>query len=285
MRSYTARVRISDLRPWVRAFREALLGDAPVLAAGVALFALLATIPALAATVTIYGLVADPADIHAQLAGLDRVLPSHVVGFLTGQLQREASRPRGHLGIALVTTMALALYSARSTVDAMMVGLNRAYGVSESRHPFRTFLISVVVAFAALIGFAVVAAVVVALPALLAIFRVHGDLDSWATLIRWPLLLVVIIGGLRTLYRHAPSPRDHDHRRLWPGAAVATALWLVISFALSIWVDRIADYESLYGAFASVLVLILWFYLSALAILLGGIVNAHLERADAAAGA
>lgn len=271
------------MRPWLRALREALLGDAPVLAAGVALFALLATIPALAATVAVYGLVADPADINSQLEGLSRVLPRHVVKFLTEQLQREASRSNESLSIALVTTMALALYSARSTVDAMMVGLNRAYGVIESRHPFRTFLISVIVAFAALIGFVIVAAVVVGLPALLAIFRVEGDVDSAATLIRWPLLVVVVLAGLRTLYRHAPSPRDHDHRRLWPGAVVATALWMVVSFLLSVWVDDIADYESLYGAFASVLVLILWFYLSALAILLGGLVNAELERADALA--
>lgn len=271
------------MRPWVRAFREALLGDAPVLAAGVALFALLAAIPTVAATVSIYGLIADPADIHEQLAGLDRVLPEHVVTFLTEQLAREAGRSSQSLGIALVTTLALALYSTRSTVDAMMVGLNRAYGVVESRHPFRTFLISIVVAFAALLGAVVVAAAVVALPALLAIFRVEGDLDSAATVIRWPLLIVVVLAGLRTLYLHAPSPRDHDHRRLWPGAFVAAGLWLVVSFGLSLWVDDVADYESLYGAFASVLVLILWFYLSALAILLGGLVNAELERADAVA--
>jgi membrane protein len=271
---------MARMRPWVRAFREALLGDAPVLAAGVALFALLAAIPTLAATVSIYGLVADPADIQSQLAGLDRVLPSHVVRFLTEQLAREAGRSSQSLGIALVTTLALALYSARSTVDALMVGLNRAYGVVETRHPFRTFLISVAVAFVTLIAFVVVAAAVVALPALLAIFRVHGDLDAAATLIRWPFLVVVVLGGLRTLYLHAPSPRDHAHRRLWPGAVVAASLWMVVSFGLSVWVDDIADYESLYGAFASVLVLILWFYLSALAILLGGLVNAELERAD-----
>jgi membrane protein len=247
----------------------------------VALFALLATIPALAATVAVYGLVADPADIPAQLDGLDRVLPHHVVDFLAGQLAREAGRSSQHLSIALVTTLALALYSARSTIDALMTGLNYVYGVPETRHPFRTFLISVTVATVTLLGGVVVTALVVALPALLAILSVTGDLDLAATLIRWPFLVVVVVATLRTLYRHGPSPRDHAHRRYWPGALAAAALWLVISLALSVWVDRIANYESLYGAFASVLVLILWFYLSALAILLGGLVNAELERADA----
>lgn len=270
---------IARLRPWLRAFREALLGDTPVLAAGVALFGLLATIPGLAAIVAVYSLVADAADIAAQLEGLERVLPRDVIGFLANVLEREAERPRGHLGVALVTTLVLALYSARSTVDAMMVGLNRAYGVTETRHPLRALLISIAVAGIALVGFVVVAAIVVALPALLALFRAGENAGVLATFLRWPILIIVVLGALVALYRHAPSPRDHAHRRNVPGAIVATILWLVVSLGLSVWVENIANYESLYGAVASVLVLILWFYLSALSVLLGGLVNAELERA------
>jgi membrane protein len=274
-------VRIVRLRPWVRAFRGALLGDAPVLAAGVALFALIATIPGVAAIVALYSLIADPADIARQLAGLDRVLPEDVVGFLTDQLEREAGRSNRHLGFALATTLALALYSARSTADAMMTGLNHVYGVRESRHPLRTLAISLAAALFSLLGLFLLAAVVVALPALLAIGGAPREVGVVATLLRWPLLLVVVTAGLTALYRHAPSPRGHALRRSLPGALVGTVLWLTVSLALSVWVHRVADYQNLYGAFASVLVLVLWFYLSALAVLLGGLVNAELERAAA----
>ena len=273
------------LRPWLRAFREALLGDAPVFAGGIALFAMLATIPGLAAIVAVWGLVADPSDIATQLGGLERIFPRDVVHFLIDQMTREAGRSSKSLGVALATTLALALYSARSTADAIMTGLNHIYGVPESRHPLRTLALSLTFAAATLVGVLVLAAVVVALPALLALVRAGDDVDTLATYLRWPLLLVVITLGLMALYRHAPSPRDHDHRVIFPGAAVATGLWLLVSLGLSIWVHVIADYQNLYGAFASVLVLILWLYLTALSVLLGGLVNAELERAQATAQA
>jgi membrane protein len=275
-------VPIARIKPWVRAFREALLGDTTVLAAGVALFALLAAIPGVAAIVAIYALVSDPGDIGPQLEGLDRVLPRDVVEFITNQLAREAGRPDRHLGIALITTMALALYSSRSVADALIVGLNRAYGVTESRHPLRTFALSVAVAAVTLLGCFLVATIVVALPALLALLELDRDVDAVATWLRWPLLLVVVNGGLMALYRAAPSPRDHDHRHLWPGALVATGLMITVSLGLSLWVEHVADYQSLYGAFSGVLVLILWLYISAVAVLLGGLVNAELERNNAA---
>jgi membrane protein len=271
------------LRPWLRAFREALLGDAPVFAAGIALFAMLATIPGLAAIVAVWGLVADPSDIAAQLGGLDRVFPREVVRFLVDQMSREAGRSSESLGVALATTLGLALYSARSTADAIMTALNYIYGVPESRHPLRTFAISLAAAATTLVGVILLAAIVVALPAVLALVRAGDDVDTLATFIRWPLLLIGITFGLSVLYRHAPSPRDHDHRVIFPGAAVATGLWLAVSLGLSIWVHLVADYQNLYGAFASVLVLILWLYLSALSVLLGGLVNAELERAQVGA--
>jgi membrane protein len=271
-------VSLARIRPWLAVFKEALLGEETVLAGGVALFAMLATIPALAAIVALYGLIADPSDIGAQLDGLDRVLPHQVVAFLTVQLQRLARRSTEHLGFALATTLLLALYSARTAARALIIGLNRAYRVAETRPRLRQFTLSVVLAATTLIGSFVFATIVVALPSILTLLRIRGDSSSAASLLRWPLLLIVLLVALTALYRHAPAPRSVRVRRLWPGAIVATALWLAVSWGLSVWVDRVADYEILYGAFASVLVLLVWFYTSAMAILLGGLVNAELER-------
>lgn len=266
-------------RMWVRVLRNALLGDLPVLAAGVALFALLAVIPGVAAVVATYALVADPADIRPQLEDLSRVLPHEVVQLVIEQLERDAARSARELGVALIGTLAFALYSARSTLDATMISLNRLYGVTETRRMLRTFLISLCAAAAVLLGFLALAVIIVALPALLALLPIGSDVgNAILTYLRWPLLLAVSVVALMALYRNAPSPRDHEHRRLFPGALVATLSWTVVSIGLSFWVHHVADYPNLFGAFGSVLIVILWFYSSALTILLGGVVNGELER-------
>lgn len=270
------------LRPWMRVAQEALFGDTPVMAAGVALFTILATIPGIAAIIAIYGLVADPSDIGPQLDGLARVMPRDVVQFVINQLERQAARSGGELGGALAITMLLAIYSARSAADAMIVGLNHAYGVRESRRTAHVIVLTLALAFAKLLAFGIVAVVVVALPDIVGALGVHGDVTRIVDLVRWPILLGSLAAGLTGLYRTAPSPRDHAHRRLFPGALVATSMWFVISYLLSLWVQNVADYEVAYGAFASVLVLLLWFYLSVLAVLIGGLVNAELERDDLA---
>src|SRR5690349_10717949 len=100
---------------------------------------MLATIPTLAAIVALYGLIADPSAIGGQLEGLDRVLPEQVVSFLTAQLTRLARRSPEHLGLAFGTTVALALFSARTAARALIIGLNRAYSVEETRPPLKRF--------------------------------------------------------------------------------------------------------------------------------------------------
>lgn len=268
-------------QPWYRALRGVYATDAPVMAAGAALFALLAAIPGLAAIVVLYSLIADPGDIAAHLSGLEDVLPDEVLAFVVAQLEREASRETQTHGIALATTLLFALYSARGAVGALLAGLHHTYDIDNARSTLLHLLLTLAVAGSALVGMVALVAVVVALPAVVALLHLPDAARDLVVLLRWPVLLVVLTVGVAMLYRHGPSQRPHAARRVWTGALVATALWLLASAGLSFWVGRVADYENVYGAFASVLVVILWFYLSALAILAGGLVNAELER-DAA---
>ena len=71
---------------------------------------------------------------------------------------------------------------------------------------------------------------------------------------------------------------DATVRHTWPGAGVATVALLAVSWGLSLWVDYAANFEAFYGAFGSVVVIVLWFYFSTLALVVGGFVNAELER-------
>lgn len=267
----------SILARWLRAAHHALLGEMPILAAGTALYAIIATVPALAAAVSIYGLVADPHEIHGHLRGLETVLPNEVVRFLAEQLERQAEHSTEVLSVQIATTVAAALFSARASARALIDALNRAYRVREMRRPAVKLAVSLAMAGATLVGLAILFTVVVALPGLMATLRVEEY--SFARWIRWPMMLGVIFGALVALYRYGPSPRPlGTNRHNWPGAATATALLMLVSLGLSEWVDRVVDYGVFYGAFGSVIVIVLWFYFSTIALVVGGFVNAELER-------
>lgn len=261
---------------WLRAAREALLGEMPILAGGTALFAMIAVVPTLAAAVSLYSVVADPAQVERQLLGLTAVLPPDVVGFLTDQLQQQAKRSNGELGVALAISTFLAILSARSAARALIDTLNRAYRVRERRKPGHKLLVTIAMAGGTLVGVALMFGVVVALPAIFALLAI----DDYAVIhwLRWPALMAVIFVTLLALYRFAPSPRPMTERHLWPGAGISTLLLVVVSVGLSQWVTRVAAYNVVYGTFGSIVVVMLWFYLSTIAIVLGGFVNAELER-------
>src|SRR5688572_16754843 len=215
----------------------------PPLAGGVALFSILALVPTLGALVAIYSLASDPNEIRQHLEGLEAVLPQNVLTFMNDQLERQTRRSNRDLGFALVVSIVLALYSARSASRAMVDALNRAYRVRERREWVRVTLITILIAGSTLAGLMLMFIVVVALPALFAMlgFDETYGIVRW---LRWPALMVVLFSMLVMLYRFGPSPRALGQvRHLWPGALIATLLVVVMSWVLSIWVDRVADYN------------------------------------------
>lgn len=263
---------------WIRAGREALFGEMPALAGGTALFAIFAVVPTMAAAVAIYGVVADPIEIQRHLRGLETVLPPGVVGFLSDQLERQTQRSNRDLGFALVVSIVIAVFSARGAARAMLDALNRAYRVRERREWLHKTLVTIAMATGTLIGLMLMFIVVVALPAVFSVMGFDADygLVRW---LRWPALMAVLFSSLVLLYRFGPSPRPlAGVRHLWPGALLGTVLLVGVSWALSVWVDRVANYNLWYGAFGTTIIVMLWFYLSTIAIVIGGFVNAELER-------
>ncbi len=265
---------------WLRAAHGALLGEMPTLAAGTALFAIVAAVPTIAAVVAIYGLVADPDQIHAHLRSLGGVLPSDVVGFLGDQLTLQAKRSSDEVGFQIATSVVLAVISARGSAQALIAALNRAYRVREQRGWLWRQGLALAMAFATLIGVVTLLSAVVVLPLVVGAFDLHGY--HLVTILRWPILLAIVFAALLGLYRFGPSPRPLGQRHVWPGAAIATLLLVVVSGGLSLWVERVSNYELFYGAFGSVIVIVLWFYLSTIALVIGGFVNAEIERQSGA---
>jgi membrane protein len=131
--------------------------------------------------------------------------------------------------------------------------------------------------FALVMGLVAVALVAV-LPAFLGNLGLGSGLQWTLSLLRWPILFVLGLIILGVFYRFGP---DRDAPRLsWvtPGAVAGTLLWIVGSIAFSIYVNNFGSYNETYGALAAVVILMLWFSLSAFVALLGAEINAESER-------
>jgi hypothetical protein len=146
VRRWKAWVDTSDalLAHWLRAARDALLGEMPILAAGTALFAIFAVVPTLAAVVSMYGVIADPHEIQSHLRGLATVLPPDVLAFITTELERQAERGQGELGVALAISVGLAIVASRGAARALVDALNRAYRVRELRTPLHKLAVTLI---------------------------------------------------------------------------------------------------------------------------------------------
>jgi membrane protein len=246
-----------------------------ILAAGVALFAILSFMPAIGATVAIYGLVADPADIHAQVAPLARVIPYDVMAVVTKQLTRAAESDGEALGWATALSLALALFSAMGGARATIQALNVVNRRAEERTYLRQSGVAFVLSMGGIMTIIVAVALVVVLPTVLHFVRIEADTELLVTLGRWPALFLLISSGLAVVYRYAP---EENRSRIVPGAIFATALWILGSMLLSLYVEHVANYSA-YGAFGGVMVLVLWFFVSAFVVLLGAALNRELTIA------
>ena len=253
-----------------------------LIAAGIAFFALLAVFPGVAALIAFWGFMSDPAVIESQLDLVREFLPDDAFGLLTGQVDRLVSAHDSTLGLATLISTAVTLWSARLGMGALILGLNAVHGVPNRGgvgHTVMALLLTL-----ALIGVAILAmATVVVLPVVLAFFPL-GGWAFWALRIaNWVVVLVVIAGAVALVYRFGPNMRPRV-RWVSPGLALAVALWAVASVGFAEFLSRFGDYGAIYGSLGAVIALLMWFYISAYAVLLGAVLNAQLaEGRDAAA--
>ncbi|WP_438986967.1 YihY/virulence factor BrkB family protein [Marivivens donghaensis] len=260
-----------------RSFRDVLgKNDLDLISAGVAFYGMFSIFPAFAASIAMFGIVADPVVIAEQLDLLRDVIPADVFTLFEAQIDRLLGAGATTLGWASFVSLAIALWSARAGVGAMLRGLNAIYsGQTRSgvRHAVTAFVMTV-----AMIGVALIALiVVVAAPIAIAFVPLANEWSGLIELIRWAVALFVLLAALGILYRYAPnaSPRS---RWLTVGAFVAVCLWYLVSIAFSVYIANFGNYNQVYGSLGAVVALLMWFYLSAYLVLLGGALNVAIAR-------
>lgn len=249
-----------------------------IIAAGVAFYALFAIFPALAAMVTIYGLVADPGDVRQLLDTAARGMPAEARTILQDQLDALAGASGQALGFGLILSLGVALWSANAGMKAMIEALNIAYGETDSRGFIRFTLVAFALTLATIALLLVALGVIVAIPILLAALDLPGPVATLANLARWPLLGLVALLLLSAIYRYAPDRHKAGWRWVTPGALIAVVLWILASLGFSYYVANFGEYNEVYGALGAVVILMMWLFITSLCFIVGGMINAELER-------
>ena len=247
-------------------------------AAGVVFYGLLALFPAITALVSSYALIADTSTINDHLSFLSGILPAGTYSIVQDQVGRVLAKGNTKLGIAFLSSMALALWSANGGMKAILDALNVVYEVKETRGFFKLNAISLTFTFGSLIAVLCAIGLVVAAPLILASVGLGSVADKILQIGRWPALAVLVLLGLAILYRFGPNRRAPKWKWVSVGSVSAALTWLLGSALLSFYLSNYGNYDATYGSLGAAIGLMTWMWMSTIVVLFGAELNSEIER-------
>jgi membrane protein len=251
-------------------------------AAGLTYYGLLSLFPALIALVSIVGLFADPQATTQKLSEIVGNLgPDTAADTFKGPVESITSNRNSSL-LALVISTALALFSASSYVGAFSRASNVVFETREGRpfwklRPFQilvTLLMLVILAVLA-IGLVMTGPIVEAVAGPLGIQETAVDIWQIA---KWPVMALLAVVLILVLFYSSPNARPRSFGSMIPGAALALVVWVVASVGFAFYVSQFGSYNRTYGALSGFIVLLIWLWISNLALLFGLQLNSEIER-------
>jgi membrane protein len=264
------------LRTLSREFSENALTD---VAAQLAYWSELALVPLLMFILSLIGFLPLQNLADAALHMLYRILPPAAAQVIDGVMKEIVGKQRGWV---LVFSLAVALWSAAGGTSALTTALNRAYSVRETRPWWRVKLNAVLFTLSAvLLGMIAVVGLVVGpemVHAVWAHFGLGGAFDQLWGWLRWPVVCAAMMLLLANCYYFLPNVTTRRWRFISPGAVTAVVLWVGASLGFRLYVSHFNSYAKTYGALGAIIILLTWIYLSSLMVILGGQVNAILDR-------
>jgi membrane protein len=249
-----------------------------LMAAGVAFYCFLSLVPLLAAVILSYGLIANPATVADHIRTIISIVPKDASKLILDQLVAVVTASSGKTGLGLGIALLVAIYGATRASVAIMSALSV---INDQQDHARGFIAGTLVSMGIIIG-----AVVVAITGLLAatvlgwleaVLVGLGPVALWGIKIgTWLIAALLASAAIGGAYRFGPNRPPTGWRWISMGSGLATLLWLAATVGLGIYVARFGNYNATYGSLSAVVVLMMWFYVSAYAILLGATVNAVL---------
>ncbi len=265
-------------RVWVNSGRH----NVGLMAAGVAFYSFLSFVPLLGAMVMTYGLIADPAIVARHMRMIIDLVPAEAARLIYEQLITLTTTAASKKGLGLALALGVSIYGASRASGGMMSALNVIYEEEDRRGFLRsTGLAALLIVGAVLVGVAgVLAASVLGYvqDMIAGIGPIAATLVRMVTWVVAGLLASLTIGAM---YRFAPDRADPRGSWLALGAVVATLLWLLATVGFGVYAANFGGYDATYGSLSAIVVLMMWLYLSAYAVLLGALINAETERQTA----
>ena len=261
-----------------RTWREIHDDNVTIVAAGVAFFTLLAIFPLITACLSIYALFADASQVESLTQSVNSVLPEQAWNILQAQIVSVVTAPNAGLGLGIAIGLLIALWSAGAGIRAVMRAMNIAYGEKETRSLAAFYGIASSMTLAVILFVWLSLAVIIGVPAFLALMKLEGLTVGFSRAIPWLLLISVFAFSSGVLYRFGPSRRPAKKRWVMPGIIFTTVTWLIQSFAFSKFIAAFGNYNAVYGSLSAVIILLIWFWLTAYTVIVGAELNAEMER-------
>jgi membrane protein len=253
-------------------------------AAALTYYGLLSLFPALIAFVGIFGLAADPAGATQTITEVvNSIGPSSAADTFSGPIQSITSSSSTS-GIMAIVGIAIAVWSASNYVGAFMRASSVIYETPEGRpiwklRPLQLGITVVILVLAAI----TVLALIVSGPLAEAIGGAIGLSDVAVTIYqiaKWPILAALVLTIFGVLYYATPNVKLRGFKWVTPGSIVALFVWIVASAAFAFYVANFGAYDKTYGTLGGVVVLLIWLWITNLAILFGHELNAERERSQ-----
>ena len=280
------RVAFATVKRTVKEFQEDNMSD---WAAALTYYGLLSLFPALIALVSIIGLFGDPQKTTQTITDMVTQLgPQSAAETFAGPV-KSITANRGAAGILFFVGLALSLWSASGYIGAFMRASNIVYETPEGRpfwklRPLQLLvtLVMILLLAAVLLGLVLTGPVVSAVAGPLGIGSTAQTVFNIA---KWPIMLIAVILIFAVLFHASPNVKLPGFKWVTPGAILALVVWIVASVVFAFYVANFGSYDKTYGALGGVVILLMWMWLTNVALLLGMELNAERERSrELAAG-
>jgi membrane protein len=251
-------------------------------AAALTYYGLLSLFPALIAMVSLIGLFGDPKSTTESLTDIiSSIGPASASETFSGPIE-SITENRGTAGFAFALGLAVALWSASGYVGAFIRASNVIYETPEGRPFWKLRPLQIAVTLVMVIGLALIAlSLVLTGPIVEAVAEPLGigstAVDVW-NLAKWPALLCAFLLMLAVLYYASPNVKFRGFRWVTPGSLVAVVVWATASALFGFYVANFGSYDKTYGTLGGLVALLVWFWITNLAILFGHQLNAERER-------
>lgn len=248
-----------------------------LIAAGVAFYAMFAVFPGLAAIIALWSLWFDPTVIMTYLEVAHEFLPEGAADLIDAQVLSLTAAGRTSIGWTSFVSFMVATIAARAGVEAVVGGLNAAYGVRGHSTIF-SFILAYGLTLA-IVGISLAGLATIVLVPILLNFEAFAQVRAWAVAgLPWAAMFLIVILGIGILYRYGPNVKTPRTPVFTWGALFAAILWAAASVAFSAYLSSFNSYNRIYGSIGTVVALLMWFYLAGFSVLLGALINVELAR-------